>query len=802
MTLLSDMKFGLRMMAKSPVVTAVAVLSLALGVAANASMFSILNAFLFEPLPYADQDELVLIRTVPEGESIEMAGGVSIPNFFDLVEAGRSLESSMAYDMELANLTGLDVPEQLSVVVATPSIFQVLGVEPALGRGFRDAEGVEGAGLVVVLEYDYWQARFLGDRDVLGRTLTLDGVPHTVIGVMPEAFDMIPANVHAFRPSDFADRTEERAQSRTMGFGRLVDGATPEQLASELEGTAARLQAEYPDANRGREFRVQSIRSFFPGPTDVQLLKLLTVVTLFGLLIACANIANLLLGRAEERQREVAVRTALGAGRGRIMRQMLTESLVMGATAGVLGSVMAIWVVRWLRTAMPVQMPAALMPELDPEVLAMTLLVSLLAGVAFGLAPALHSVGHNLRDALGGARGGTAGRRRKRVRGAFVIGEVAVALALLSGSGFLIQAFDRLANDDPGFDPSGLLTFQLTVLDDRYVDDADVVAYERDLVTALRSVAGVEGVAMMSSLPRGRSNPRTRYSVDGRPALEPNEQPVAGLQSVNAAYFETLDVELRRGRLIGDEDRADSDPVAVVSEGFARREFPGDDAIGQRITVSGESRGIVGVVEDITQERMALAGRAGEQIYLPVGQAPLRNPSFAVRIAGEPSTASADVRAAVWSVEADQPIAQLQPLQAFMDESLAGPRAISAFLVVMGGIALALAAMGIYGVMAHSVQQQQREIGIRMALGAGRGTVVGMVTRSGLTLVGLGVVAGLPLAYLMFRGTMAGLDLFETDIDYWYPLALGGSLIGVAVLATVLPARRASAIAPVAALRE
>jgi putative ABC transport system permease protein len=802
MTLLHDVKFGLRMMAKSPVVSAVAVLSLALGVAANAAMFALLNSFLLEPLPYADQDELVLLRTVPEGESMEMGGGVSVPNFRDLVDAARSLESSMIYDIERSNLTGLEIPEQLSVVVATPSIFRVLGVEPALGRGFRDAEGAEGAGLVVVLEHDYWQARFLGDPDVLGRTLVLDGAPHTIIGVMPEAFDMIPANVHAFRPSDFADRTEARAENRTMGFGRLMDGATPEQLASEIEGAAARLEAEYPEDNRGREFRVQSMRDFFPGPTDTQLLKILTAVTLFGLLIACANIANLLLGRAEERQREVAVRTALGAGRGRILRQMLTESLVMGATAGALGCVMAIWVVRWLQTVMPAELPRAFRPELDPEVLVATLLVSLLAGVAFGLAPAVHSVGDNLRDALGGARGGTAGRRRKRVRGAFVVGEVAVALALLSGSGFLIQAFDRLANSDPGFDAAGLLTFQLSVLDDRYVDDADVVGYERDLVAALGSVAGVEGVAIMSSLPRGRSNPQARYMVDGRPTLARNEQPVAGLQSVNAAYFETLAIDLLQGRLIGDTDRVDTDRVAVVSEAFARREFPDAEAIGQRITVEGESRGIVGVVEDITQDRMALAGRAGEQIYLPVEQAPLRNPSFAVRVAGDPSSASADVRAAIWSVEADQPIAQLQPLQAFMDESLAGPRSISAFLIVMGGIALALAAMGIYGVMAHSVQQQQREIGIRMALGAGRGTMVRMVTRSGLTLVGLGVLAGLPLAYLMFRATMAGLNLFETDVDYWYSLALGGALVGVAVLATVLPARRASAIAPVSALKE
>lgn len=801
-TLFQDVRFGLRMMAKSPIVTLVAVGSLALGIAANASMFALLNSFLLEPLPYADQDELILLRTLYEGEPLEFAGGLSVPNYRDLVEAGRSLESSTIYEIERANLTGLEQPEQLSVVVATPSILDVFGVQPSLGRGFRAEEGAEGAGRVLVLEYDYWQARFLGDPDVLGRSVTLDGDAYTIVGVMPEAFDMIPANIHALRPSNFDDRAEARAGRGMLAFGRLVDGATPEQLGAEIEGTAARIEAEYPEVNRGIHFQVQTLRQFFPGPTDTQLLKILTAVTLFGLLIACANIANLLLSRAEERQREVAVRTALGAGRGRILRQLLTESVVMGLSAGVLGSVMAIWIVRWLQTAMPDEMPSVLRPELDPEVLAVTLLVSVVAGVAFGLAPAVHSVGGGLREALGGARGGTAGRRRKRVRSAFVIGEVAVALALLSGSGFLVQAFDRLSSDDPGFDSAGLLTFQLSVLDDRYVEDTDVAAYQRELVTSLGAIPGVDGVAVMSSLPRGQSNPQARYTVDSRPIAEVNEQPTAGLQTVNPAYFETLGVEVVQGRALEDGDRADSEPVAVVSDAFAAREFGDVDPLGERITVRGTSRAIVGVVTDITQDRMALAGRAGEQIYVSFEQAPLRNPSFALRADGDVARLAGDVRAAVWAVEADQPIAELQTLEAFIDRSLSGPRAISAFLIVMGGIALALAAMGIYGVMAHSVQQQQREIGIRMALGAGRGSVVSMVARSGLGLVGIGVVVGAPLAWMMMRMAGVGLNLFEAEIGYGLPMTLAATLIAVAVVATVVPARRASSITPVAALKE
>jgi len=802
-TTLQDIKYGFRMMARTPVVSLVAVLSLSLGIAAVASVLSIANSFLYEPLPYENQDELVLFRSLRTGQGIEMAGGVSVPDFRDYEEGSQRLESSMMYTIEEANLTGLDVPEQLSVVNATPGVFDVLGVQPAFGRNFLPEEGAEGAGNVLILEYDYWQRRFLGDRDVLGRSVTLDGTPHTVIGVMPEDFDIIPANVHAFKPSDFADQVENRASRGFLAFARLRDGASVDQVQAEVEAVQARLVTEFPETNRGTEVVVQSAREFFPGPTDRQLVKILMAVTLFGLLIACANVANLLLGRAEERQKEIAVRTAMGAGRTRIIRQLLTESLLMAGSAAVIGALLAAWAVRGMRGVMPAQMPEAVFPSLEPEVLGATLFISLLAGIAFGLAPALHSVRGDLRESLGnGARGGTAGRRRKRLRNSFVVGEVAVALALLTGSGFLIQAFQKLANSDPGFDATGLLTFQLSTLEDRYEGDASVAAFQAEVLRVLTEIPRVDGVAVMSSLPRSMGSSRTRYTVDGREVPDRIDQPTAGLQVVNPGYFETMSIPLGRGRPFTDVDQFDSEPVALVSEAFGTREFGGEDPIDRQITVAGTSRRIVGVVPTILQERMRITGRAGEQIYLPASQAPRRSAMFAVHTSDDPSTLAAAVRQAVWSVEPDQPVANLRTLQAAIDESLAGPQSIALFLSLMGGIALALAAMGIYGVMSHSVMQQQREIGVRMALGAGRGTVVGMVARSGLSLVGVGVVAGLPLAFLMYRGTMTGMGLFEAEIGFGYPLALAGALIGVAVLATILPARRASGVTPVMALKE
>ncbi len=801
MTWMQDVRYGLRMMMKSPVVTIVAVLSLALGIAANTAVFSVVDGFLFEALPYEDQEELVLVRTLGPDEDIEMAGGVSYPNARDLFETSESIESWTVYTIQRANLTGLDVPEQVNVVVGTASLLDVFGIQPALGRGFDRSDAAEGR--VLVLEYDYWQRRFFGEAEALGQSITVDGEPHTIIGVMPADFDMIPANVNAFRPSDFSEVAEDRTGRGLMAFARLRDGSTLEQFEREVERLTPSLQSEFPEANRGMTFAVQNLRAFFPGPTDSALLKILMAVTLFGLMIACANIANLLLGRAEERQKEIAVRTAMGAGRSRILRQMLTESVILALTAGALGTALAVWIVRWLQTAMPAELPAALMPDIDFEVLAATLLVSLLAGLAFGLTPALQAARGGLSESLiGCGRGGTAGRKRKRLRSAFVVGEIAVALALLSGSGMLIQAFDRLANDEPGFVSEGLLTFQLAVLEGRYDTDEAKAQYQRELLDALGAIPGVDGVAVMSTLPRGRANARTRYTVDGRPVPEPIEQPTAGLQAVNADYFETLGVEVTSGRRLLASDRAESAPVALVSEAFVTREFPGEDAIGRSITVDGTSRSIVGVAENVLQERMALSGRAGEMIYVPVDQAPLENPSFALRTEGDPSALAADVRSAVWSVEADQPVAEVQTLDAFIAASLAGPRAISAFLMAMGLIAVVLAAMGVYGVMAHSVTQQRREIGIRMALGAERGSVVGMMARHGLSLVGLGVLVGAPMAWLMSRSAMSGLGLFETDIGYGIPLALGGALIAVAAVATMVPAGRASGVAPVAALKE
>jgi len=804
-TWFQDLRYGLRMLARTPVVSTVAALSLAAGIAANASIFALLDGFLLEPLPYHDQDGLVIVREGRQGDAVEAYGGPSVGSFDDYEEGVGAFASSALYTVDAANLTGVDVPEQVNVVTTTPDLFEVLGVPPALGRGFRPEEGTEGVGNVAVLEHDFWARRFLSDPDVLGRALTLNGTTYTIVGVMPASFDMIPANVDVFRPTDFADRREDRSARDFIAFARLAPGATVERAQRELEDVWTRTAPQYPDATTGMRVRAVGARDFFPGSTDTQLVMILTAVALFGLLIACANVANLLLSRAEERQKEVAVRTALGAARGRILRQLLTESVTLGVLAGVIGTALAVLVVRWIQSAMPAELPAAMMPRLDPKVLLATLVVSVMAGVVFGLAPAFHTVRGDLREALGeGSRGGTASRGRRRMRNAFVVGEFAVALALLTGAGFLIQAFRSLTTADPGFRQEGLLTFSLTTPEDRYDGPDALRRYEDELMTSLAAIPGVEGVSAMSSLPRGRGNPSTRYTVEGMPVPPESEQPTAGLQSVTPGYFRVLEVPIVQGRGIEDTDREGGQPVVVVSRGFARREFPGDDPLGRSIRIGGEDapRVIVGVAADLIQDRIPEPGDVGAALYVPLAQRPLRAPSFAVRVAGDPVALAGDVRRAVWAVDPDQPVAHVQSLDAFVAESLAGPRAISQFLGAMGVVALLLAALGIYGVMAHAVAQQQREIGIRMALGAGRGAVVGMVTRGGLTLAGVGMLLGLPLAWLMYRRAALALDVFQASAGFAWAGGVVLALGLVAVVATWLPARKASGIAPVAALRE
>lgn len=801
-TLLQDLRFGLRMLGKNPVVSSVAALSLALGIAATAAMFALASSFWLEPLPFGEQDGLVLVREIRHGESLDMAAAASVPNFKDWEVAATNFSDMAVFTFGTANVTGVDLPEEVQIATGTPNLFDVLQIQPAMGRTFRPEEGSPGVGNVAVITHDYWERHFDSDPEILNRTLTLDGTSLTVVGVMPEGFEMFPAMVNVFRPTDLSGE-EDRGSKSWFAFGRLNPGATVEQARSEITAVAARLETEYPDENRGWGVLVQPARRWFPGPTDAKLIMLLIAVSLFGVAIACANVANLLLGRAETRMKEMAVRTAIGAGKGRIVRQLLTESVLLGLVGGVLGTAMAVFVIRGLNAAMPAELPQAFRPILDPPTLLITVLVAVGAGVLFGLAPAFHTVRGNLKENLSdGSRGGTASRGRKRLRNIFVVGQIAVALGLLVGAVELRGAMHSLVFADNGFRSEGLLTFQMTLPEYKYATRADRLVFEDEVIRNLEATSGVEGVAIMASLPRGRENINSFFQIEGREVDDPNQRPRTNWQSVNTEYFSTLEIPLVSGRYLGIGDGEDAPMVLLVNQEFASRFFPGEEALGRRIEVQGEYREIVGIVGNIMQRRIPFDGLNEPSVYLPLAQLPLRNPAFAIRTSGPPTALSADIRTVIRNVDPDQPITLVRTMEEHIEYEVAAMSFLVVFVSGLCLLALFLSAMGIYGVMSHNVFQERRELGIRLAMGARGGQLVGMVTRRGLVLSAIGILLGIPLALVTHRGVISTLSLVNADIGYGMALMAAGVLAVVATLASLLPARSAANVEPTQALTQ
>jgi len=795
---LLDMRYGVRMLAKTPVVAAVAAASLAMGIAANTTTFAVANGFLFAPFPYQDQDELVLISEVHSKSTDDE--WVSPGNFLDYRARATVFERMVAYDIVPANLTGGDEPERVRLVKMSPETFAVLGRSPILGRDFEAKEGVAGAGSVAVLSHPFWQRYFAADRLILGRSVAIDGKSFDVVGVMSEDFDFLPADVDVFIPTNWEERSSDRERGLLV-MGRLKDGRTPEEAEAESSAISTQLAVEHPESNEGYRSLAMPLRDYFPGRTDTLLMYIMLTVSGFVLLIACANIANLLLARAEARQREVAVRTALGAARSRILRQLLTESVLLALMGGALGALLSFYSVRWVRQGMPAQLPVSFLPEMDGTVLLYTLVTSMLAGMIFGIAPALHTFGDDLREGLGeSTRGGTATRKRNRLRNAFVVAEIGAALALLIGSGALLNIFQKFIMPDPGFEVQGLLTAQLTVSEDRHPTDADVQRFHREVVRKLSEIPGVSGVAAMNELPRSRASATTEFTIEGRATLRHNEEPVSGWQAVNGNYFTTLGVPIRQGRGVTEEDREDTEAIAVVNESFVETFFSDEDPLGQRLVLMGRPRRIVGVSKNIYQSRMPDdGGKLGPVVYLPMEQQAARSKSFALRVEGEPSALAEAVRAAVWAVDPEQPVSNVQTLTQHIDTELSGPKVISVVLTIFAVTALLLSAMGIYGVMAHGVAQKTREIGIRMALGAAGTDVVGLVTRQGMRLALLGLALGAPFAFALTRLVRSTFTA-TSGVTPQMVLLVIGVLAAVAFVATYLPARRAARIQPVRAL--
>lgn len=798
----NDIRFGLRTLAKTPGTTLAALIALALGIGANSAIFSVVSGVLLKPLPYPEPDRLMSVMNQNPQAGLPRFP-LSIPDFEDFRRQSRSFEGLTAYMTGRFNLTGGDRPEAIQGAAVTAGFFHVLRMEPVLGQAFRPEEERPGGAKVVVLSDGLWRRRFGADRQVIGRGVTLDGESYTVIGVAPPGMDF-PEKRELWVPLTLDGKPSRGAHYLSV-VGRLKQGATLEQARTEMTEIAGRFERQYPDSNTGwgtvviplAELEVEDIRTA---------LLILLVFVGFVLLIAIADVANLLLARVASRDREIALRTVLGAGRGRLVRQMLTETLILFLAGGAVGLLLAAWGVRALVALDPEGIPRSGEIHLDGRVLLFTLAVSLGTGLLCGLVPALTVAGRQLGESLKeGGRAVAGGVRGRLVRDALVLVQVALTLALLLGAGLLIRSFARLRSVDPGFRPQGVLTAGMDLPPVKYPDRQRQTAFYQALLARVRALPGVEQAGVFFPLPLGGDDMLLAFNVAGRPIPPPNQEPAASVRSVTPGALEALGIPLRRGRLFTDRDDASAPLVLLVNEALAAQIWPRQDPLGQRITFGSAKNPqarwytVVGVVGNVRHD--ALNQAPGPEVYWPHLQNPLQGPYLVLRGRGDPTRYAAPLRAAVASLDPDLPLNKVAPMTQVVAASLAQSRFKAVLLALFAGLALVLAMVGVYGVISYSVAQRSHEIGIRMALGAQDRQVLGLVVRQGMTQVLIGLALGFAGAWYASRflaGQIYGLS--PTDPLTFVAVPLG--LAAVALVANYLPARRATRVDPLDALRQ
>ncbi|HEX8283358.1 MAG TPA: ABC transporter permease [Pyrinomonadaceae bacterium] len=818
-TLRQDVRFGLRTLLKRPGFTLVAVVTLALGIGANSAIFSVVNAVVLRPLPYAAPERLVALWGNLNQKGFEELE-VSAPEYADFRGRGAHVfEDVAAYYESGFNMTGAGEPERIQGVRATASLFSTLGVAPLTGRAYTEEEDRPGAPDVAVISHSLWRRRFNSDPSVVGKSVTLDGRPTTIVGVMRADFHFPNNDADVWKPAAFdADllSPNNRGSHFLNAVARLKEGFTPARANTEVAALARAQGAEnagnYP---RGFGASVRPLAEEVVGPSvRTSLFVMLGAVGLV-LLIACANVANLLLARASSRRKEVAVRTALGAGRARIMRQLLTESVLLSLAGGGAGLMLALWGVDLLVALAPEGTPRVAEVGLDARVILFTFGVSLLTGVVFGLAPALHASKVDLNESLKeGGRGGGEGAGRGRLRGLLVVGEFALALVLLAGAGLLVKSFTRVLDERPGFDARGVLTMRLVLPESKYKSYDAHRAFYSSLFERLRRLPGVEAVGANNLLPLNGSGGSRTFLIEGRPVPAGQPKPEEQLRYVTPGYFAAMRVPVLRGRDFDERDVQTAPRVAVVSRSMAERHWPGEEAVGKRLAYAGIGRGhdekpewieVVGVVGDVKHRGLDLESKP--EIYVPVHQPLFANrPTpplslyVAVRTSGDPAALAPVVRREVAAVDPEQPLANVRTMEERLAESVAQRRFNMTLLGVFACVALLLAGVGVYGVMAYAVARRTHEIGIRVALGAQRGDVVRLVLRQGMWLALAGVGLGVVGAYAATR-LMSGLLYGVSPTDPLTFLGVSALLTAAALLACLLPARRATKVDPMVALR-
>jgi putative ABC transport system permease protein len=800
----SDLIYAVRGLRKKPLFTAAAVLTLALGIGANSAIFTVVNAVLLRPLPYPAPEGLMMLWTSNprQGYAKDVS---SYPNFDDWRRQSASFERLSAYFHGSFTLTQAGDPARIEGAVVTPGFFETLGVAPALGRTFGPREGVAAGARVAILSHGLWQTRFGGDPAIVGRTVMLNSVAHEVLGVMPASFAH-PETAVVWTPLAPSERLAPVMQSRSSYWlqvvGRLKPGIDRRAAQSEMDTIASALERQYPDANAGIGVRLVSMHEEIVGDVRQPLLILFGTAALV-LVIACANVANLLLARAASRQRELAIRTALGAGRRRLIVQLLTESLVLAAVGGAAGLVLAAWGIQTLPSLAPSNLPRLTSVRIDTSLILYTSLASLVTGLVFGAAPALQSTAATAGEFLKDRRAESHGVRGRRLRAAVAIAEVAVALVLVIGAGLLVRSFIAMNNVDLGFDARGILAVRVELPRARYSEDAQITAFFSDLASRLRALPGVESVGLGSSIVRAPQS--STLSVHGQPAQDPNVPNLSvPYDSVTPEFFTTLRIPLRRGRLFTSADGPATQRVVVVNESLARRFFPDDDALGKRVTYDDPDDAqarwltIVGIVADTRRGGVDREPRA--ELYYPLTQLPDRWMYVLVRTSGDPLSLVRPAQAQVWAIDPNQPTASVRSVEAILANAQANRRFTTLLLGLFSIVALALAAIGIYGVIAYSTAQRVQEIGIRMALGASRTNVLTSVLKEAVVIGVVGLALGIAAALALTR-FLSGLLFGVGARDPMTFVALPLGLLLVAVLAALIPATRAVRVSPLVALR-
>ncbi|MCI0404008.1 MAG: ABC transporter permease [Acidobacteria bacterium] len=808
-TLWQDVRYGARQLARSPGFTVVAVLTLALGIGANTAIFSVVQSLLLKPLPFNDPDRVVVVWEHNRPRA-RLTNTISPANFLDWRDQNTVFEQMAAFVDLRANLTGVDDPEELPVQLVSVNLFPMLGVHATHGRVFLAEEGVQGQNRVVLLGDSLWHRRFGADPSILGKSITLNNQSYTVVGVLPAGFQLflrqgslttIPAE--AWVPYAFTDQHRIRRGRFMMSLARLKPGVSLAQAQAEMHATAARLEAQYPDFNTGWGVNVVPLQEQLVGDLRLSLLVLMAAVG-FVLLIACANVANLLLSRAVARQHEVAIRTALGARRWRILQQLLTESALLGAVSGIVGLLLAFWGVDVVKAISPRELETLMRTvAIDGWVLGFTAVVSLGTAVLFGTVPAFATlrgrIGESLKE---GVRGGGSVARSGQARRLLVASELALALVLLISAGLLIKSFGRLQSVPTGFNAENLLTLRIQLSSARYEDRAQRTAFFRDLVDRIETLPGVKSAGAIAFLPLDGLGSATGCSVVGRPEPPPGEEPVCDVRVVHPGYFHTMGIPLLRGRNFNSSEEAQSANVVIINEALARQMFPGEDPIGKKLVIVMSDEPpqdeIIGVVGDVKHSGPDTEARP--MTYWPHPRFPYPFMNVVVRTQGEPLSVVGAVRHEVQALDPAQPIADVRTMEQLVANSVARPRFNMLLLGVFAAVALVLATVGIYGVMAYSVAQRTHEIGIRLALGAQRGDVVKLIVGSGLGLAVGGVVLGLAGAFALTR-LLASLLFAVTPTDPGTFAGVAVLLMAVALLACWIPARRAMRVDPMVALR-